>query len=254
MHKPNALVVTIDLEKAFELCNSDVILYLLSKKGIKGRLLQWVKDFLHGRTSQTLLQGYLSSSRAFENGTPQGSSLSPLLFNLVMEELLTIPHGADTYLCSFADDLTIVIVGRTALEEARQALKLMEAKCEELGLKINVKKTEALQIKQQQQFNNLKIQGKIVKFVDSHKILGIILHQSLQWNAHISYMMERIRPRLNIMRAMTSYKLGLNIKILRTFYVACIRSIVDYAAPSLITAPAGIIARLEKMQNELYAS
>ena len=32
--------------------------------------------------------------------------------------------------------------------------------------------------------------------------------------------------------------------------MACIRSIVDYAAPSLVTAPAGIIARLEKMQNE----
>ena len=151
LHKPNALVITIDLEKAFELCNSEVILHILTKKGIKGRLLQWVRDFLRGRTSQTLLHGCLSSSQAFENGTPQGSSLSPLLFNLVMEEVLTIPHGADTYLCSFADDLTIVIVGRTALEDARHALRLMESKCEELGLKINVKKTEALQIKKTKQ-------------------------------------------------------------------------------------------------------
>ena len=254
LHKPNAQVITIDLEKAFELCNSDVILHLLSKKGIKGRLLQWVKDFLQGRTSQVLLHGHLSNSRAFENGTPQGSSLSPLLFNLVMEEVLTIPHNADTYLCSFADDLTIVIVGRTAMEDARQALRLMEDKCEELGLKINVKKTEAIQIKQpqqqQQQCNNLKLQGKSIKFVDTHKILGIVLNRSLQWNAHIEHVMERIQPRLNIMRAMTSYKLGLNLNIIRTFYVACIRSIVDCAAPSLVTAPPGVIARLEKMQNQ----
>ena len=140
LSRPNAVVITIDLEKAFELCSPEVVLDSLCKKGIKGSLLKWVKDFLHGRSSQTLYHGYLSSMRTLERGTPQGSSLSPLLFNLVMERLLDVPHGANVHLFSFADDLTVVAVGESSLEEAERTIALIEDRCDELGLKINDKK------------------------------------------------------------------------------------------------------------------
>ena len=107
--KRNTVVITIDLEKAFEMCDPTVILESLAIKGVKGKLLLWVKDFLSNRNAQTIYQGVLSSVRAFERGTPQGSSLSPLLFNVVMERLLNLPSGTNTLACSIADDLTIIV-------------------------------------------------------------------------------------------------------------------------------------------------
>lgn len=61
-----ATMVFIDLEMAFELANETAILDPLVKKGVKGRLLSWVKDFLTGR-----FQGHNSSLHS-QHGTPPG--------------------------------------------------------------------------------------------------------------------------------------------------------------------------------------
>ena len=66
-----------------------------------------------------------------------GSALSPLLFNLVMERLLEVAHGDSVHLVSFADDLTIVVVGERCMEDATQLLLKIDEKCCELDLKIN---------------------------------------------------------------------------------------------------------------------
>ena len=250
MSKPNTLVINLDLEKAFELCNKEVILESLVRKGVKGQILKWVKDFLQQRKARTQYQGHLSSVAEFQQRTPMGSALSPLLFNLVMERLLEVPHGDNVHLVSFADDLTIVVIGETCVEDARQLLTIIDDKCCELGLKINYKKTNSMKIKSNHSTHQLKIQNKGVKWVAQHKILGIQHHKSLTWDTHINYMMTKLRPRLNIMRSMTNIKLGLNYTVLRTFYIACMRSILDYAAITIIQAKDTIINRLEKFQNE----
>ena len=69
-------------------------------------------------------------------------------------------------------------------------------------------------------------------------------------NNHISAIIERLRPRMNVMRAMTSPKLGLNYNVIKTFYNACIRSIVDYSALSIATAKPDILYKLEVLQND----
>lgn len=67
-----AVVVFVDLEKTFELASAPAILSLLAKKGVQGRLLSWVGQYLQGRRAAVRFQGHTSSVKAFENGTPQG--------------------------------------------------------------------------------------------------------------------------------------------------------------------------------------
>lgn len=66
--------------EAFELANSSVILSLLARKGVRGWLLIWVRDFLSGRMARVAFQGQHFQSHHHENGTPQVGILSPLLF------------------------------------------------------------------------------------------------------------------------------------------------------------------------------
>ena len=250
MNKPNAVAINLDLEKAFELCNKEVILESLAKKGIKGRLLKWVKDFLSNRKARTTYQGHISSLQQFEQGTPQGSALSPLLFNLAMERLLEVPRGAKVHMVAYADDLTIVVVGDDSMDEVKRVLKAIDEQCSLLGFKINYEKSNAMKIRAKIPAMQLTVQNRVIDWVSAHKILGIQHHTSLNPNTHIKYITDRIQSKLNVMRAMTSPKLGLNYQVLRTFYIACIRSIIDYASIHLITSKDETLSRLEKIQNQ----
>ena len=64
-------VVYLDLQKAFELVNKDVILAELATAGLHGRLLAWTSDFLTDRRAKVRFQNCTSNAQSFENGTPQ---------------------------------------------------------------------------------------------------------------------------------------------------------------------------------------
>ena len=143
-----AVVVFLDLEKAFELASAHAILVALVQKGIRGRLLAWIEDYLLHRRARVRFQGRLSSYREMENGTPQGGILSPTLFNLLMEQLVNLPFREGTALLSYADDLALVVTGRgNKITMAQEALDLVSHKCCELGLKNSAEKSKAMAFK-----------------------------------------------------------------------------------------------------------
>ena len=90
-----ATAIFIDLEKAFELSNPQVMLTSLISAGVKGNLIKWLKDYLSQRTSTLTFQGAKSHIAQFNNGTPQGSTLSPTLFNYLVNHLhsVVLPRG-----------------------------------------------------------------------------------------------------------------------------------------------------------------
>ena len=103
------VAVFIDLEKAFELANKDVILYELTKLGVRGKLLGWLQDYLSDRKGYVTIDGYKSDITDFENGTPQGSILSPFLFNILVNALVSKEYPAGVSVYSYADDIILVI-------------------------------------------------------------------------------------------------------------------------------------------------
>ncbi|XP_076030419.1 uncharacterized protein LOC143018719 [Oratosquilla oratoria] len=110
-HRP-AIVVFLDLEKAFEQASPHAILAALVRKGVMGRILAWLRDYLQHRRARVKFQGLKSSFQRLENGMPQSGILSPLLFNLLMEQLVALPFHYGTILLSYADDLALVVTGK----------------------------------------------------------------------------------------------------------------------------------------------
>ena len=85
-NKQFSLSVMIDLEKAFDLVWHQHLLYEMKQLGLRGNVLKFVEDFLKDRSIQVRVGAAMSSTYLVENGTLQGSVLSPLLFIIMIND------------------------------------------------------------------------------------------------------------------------------------------------------------------------
>ena len=72
--------VFLDFLKAFDTIDHEILLYKLSYYGIRGRALEWFKDYLADRKQFVSIHGHDSHLKLISCGVPQGSILGPLLF------------------------------------------------------------------------------------------------------------------------------------------------------------------------------
>lgn len=80
-------LVAIDLRKAFDSIPHSTVVKAAKRRGIQGRLLNFIKTFFQDRTFQVSIGQTKSQWRTNNIGVPQGAVLSPLLFNLAMVDL-----------------------------------------------------------------------------------------------------------------------------------------------------------------------
>ena len=146
-YKFRSATIFQDLEKAFELVSKKVVLESAELLGIRGQLLVWLGDYLTNRTGTVQFQGMKSKINHLTNGTPQGSSLSPTVFNMVINRLLQLDLGSMVQMIAYADDLAThggSIEEDDIYEQMTTALKKIERKAIQLGLKFSPDKCETL--------------------------------------------------------------------------------------------------------------
>ena len=106
----NTASVFLDLSKAFDTLNHDVLLRKLDRYGIRGITNEWLKSYLSNRSLRTKInvasnQIVYSEKFNITYGTAQGSCLDPLLFVLFCNDIHLLPiYGTLTL---FADDITL---------------------------------------------------------------------------------------------------------------------------------------------------
>jgi RNA-directed DNA polymerase len=128
-----AVVVDIDLEKFFDRVNHDILMGLVAKRVADKRLLKLIRGFL---TAGVLEGGLVSPT---EEGTPQGGPLSPLLSNLMLDELDKELEKRGHRFVRYADDCNIYVRSRRAGERVMDGIEKFLAK--RLKLRINKAKS-----------------------------------------------------------------------------------------------------------------
>lgn len=126
-------VVDMDLEKFFDKVNHDILMGKLEKKIKDKRLLKLIRKYLE---SGVLINGIKVSS---EEGTPQGGPLSPLLANIMLDDVDKELEKRGHRFCRYADDCNIYVKSKRAgLRVMNSITRIIEG---ELKLKVNREKS-----------------------------------------------------------------------------------------------------------------
>ena len=128
------IVVDIDLEKFFDRVNHDILMSRLARRVADKRLLRIVRRFL---TAGVMVNGVCLERY---EGTPQGGPLSPLLSNLLLDDLDKELERRGHKFCRYADDCNIYVRSQAAGERVMASVtRFLEKK---LRLRVNRKKSK----------------------------------------------------------------------------------------------------------------
>ena len=95
-------IIFLDIKKAFDTVNHNILLQKLKHYGIEGIVIKWLKSFLINRLQQTKICNSISNHAAITCGVPQGSILGPLLFSIYINDITQACRNSIPFL--FADD------------------------------------------------------------------------------------------------------------------------------------------------------
>ena len=98
--------IFIDLRKAFDTVDHNILLYKLHHYGIRGVINKWFCSYLTGRFQTTQIETEISEKEAVACGVPQGSVLGPLLFLLYINDISAFSNKFEFFL--FADDTNLL--------------------------------------------------------------------------------------------------------------------------------------------------
>ena len=241
----------IDLSKAFDSVPHQKLLDELSSIGCDSAALQWFTSYLSKREQRVTQKGAVTPWMPISQGVPQGSGLSPLLFNIYVRNL---PSSTGSTVIQFADDVTASEAHKD-IEAVQQGLTTaynnIKRFCNERGLTLNASKTQLIIFKTPSrklpEELELLLDGHSVKPLHAVKLLGFVLDQHFTWGEHIDKTVKRCT---GLIGAMAKAAPCLTRKLLLMAYTALVRSHLEYCSSLLLSASRTQLEKLDVLQRK----
>lgn len=195
----------LDVAKAFDSVNHKILLKKLYRVGFRGPFFTLLHDFLRSRSQMVSLGSVRSNKVPLHSGVPQGSVLSPLLFNIYVNDLPAVVTGN---ILQYADDTLLF----TSHIDIAPAIHMLQADAiavmdwfKENRISVNSSKTKLICFRSPwkkftvypqlflHKSNCAPCSCLPVQYVNSIKYLGIFFDFDLTWNTHMSFIAKRLR-------------------------------------------------------------
>lgn len=223
IHKKSAtLGVFIDIEGAFDNTTFEEIGRAMQRFGIEPSVAKWVLHMLGNRTI-TAGFGEASASARVGRGCPQGGVISPLLWLLVVDDLLAGLEKLGVMVAGYADDVALAISNDHAGElhsRMQKALNFVQQWCLGHGLRVNPDKTEMVLFTRRRKFwvSPPSIFGKQLQFAKAVRYLGIWLDKGLRWNHHLMKQADKVTRTFWACRRLFGPTWGLRPHVVKWLY------------------------------------
>ncbi|KAK3092919.1 hypothetical protein FSP39_008861 [Pinctada imbricata] len=185
-NRNSTFVTFIDLRKAFDMVDRELMEFCLLKNGIDGQFYNAIKSLYTDTESCVRLGNRLTDWFSCRSGVKQGDNLSPTIFSLFINDLAMqikalnkgVPVGdLNISILLYADDIALI----TQNEKDMQALlNTVESWCKQWRLKIITDKTKVVHFRKRQRNRSqltLKLNGRDLSYESSYKYLGVIFDE-----------------------------------------------------------------------------
>ena len=244
--------VFIDLRKAFDTVDHQILLKKLHDMGIQGPAQRLLKSFLEKRQQYVTVNGAKSTIKIVKSGIPQGSVLGPLLYLLYVESISQINLSAKYYM--FADDTVLVISEKDTknleIKINENLIKFYKWLCQN-KLVVNENKTVYMIFnpKRYDETNtvlNIKINSKTIEKVTHYTYLGLVIDNKLNWGNHVDMLYNKLSGLICCMKRISNLFTTKNKLML---YNAHINSILTYLIAIWGNTTQYNINRVQRLQN-----
>jgi len=247
-------MLAFDIEKAFDSVWHKGLVHKMFTLKFPLYIIKLILSFLSQRSFQVSLNGTSSKSYNIVAGVPQGSVLSPTLYNIFTSDLKISKCEKGM----FADDTTMQLSAKrpdTILRNLNLASKELSDYCSTWKVKLNDSKTKAAFFTRRKASkwypsDKVTVLNSKISWESSIKTLGVTFDKTLTFNKHTDLSIEKALKRLAALYPLLNRKSKLNVSNKLTVYKAVIRSTLLYACPVWYGCAETHINKLQIIQNK----
>ena len=222
----NTCCLFLDLSKAFDTVNHQLLLQKRSMYGVRGNMFMLLKDYLTDRLQFTACNNTCSTCNQVLCEVPQGSTLGPLIFILYINDL---PDHTNFNVRMFADD-TVLFIKSKKLHELKSIVTSELHKISEWTkfnrLSLNLNKTTYMIIynsknKNKEKSFKLRLCENDIKQSHTIKYFGLNLQSNLKSNDHLNYVYKKVSQAAGIISKIMHYVNKKTLLMMYYFFVYC---------------------------------
>ena len=252
-HKKIIGTVCLDVAKAFDSINHDILMYKMKKIGFSDNSIAWFRSYLH-RTQSVKFGNNTSPDIPVVTGIGQGTILGPLLFIFYINDIVSVPkylkinmHADDCILYTSGNDWNIMV------QRIQPELDSMQTWYAKNRLKINVKKSKVLLIGSRQKEVKIDVSEKLyfenssLLFSNKYNYLGVILDSEMSLSHLVATTKKNVTNKLFNLRKLRRY---INEKGALAIYKQTILPLFDNVGFMLISCKKSDRSDLQVIQND----
>ena len=244
--------IYLDLSKAFDCVDHEILLHKLHHYGIRGSMHRWIRDYLSNRKQFTYVNDTASSSQTVNIGVPQGSVLGPLFFIIYVNDI-SAATGSDQVRL-FADDSNIFVSDKNpVILKEKMVDKMSELNLWFTSNKMtnNVAKAAYSIFTNQPRIptilNTVNFGRDTIERVKFSRYLGLQLDDKLEWKEHIELLKAKLRKTLQAFKIVKNY---LTEEQKRQMYYAYFFSRLQYGIELFGHTSKGQMKELQVLQSK----
>lgn len=249
-------MIFIDLKKAFDTVDHEILCQKLAHYGVLSRELSWFKSYLANRKQYCRVNGVDSNMGSIEVGVPQGSCLGPLLFLVYINDLPCVIKNSKVSM--YADDTSIYHFSKdiTQLTEAiNEDLRKLDTWLKGNKLSLNVTKTHSMLITTKHKKKHLEISNQTfqpsiretrVEVASNTKYLGVQIDENLTWKEQIKTVTAKASRAIGFLKYAKKY---LPAGVVKTLYSSIVEPHFQYCCSVWGCCNSTDILQLQRLQN-----